>query len=128
MKPAAVIYAKDRAHLAQFYARALGFAEVGDVDTATMLESDLLSLTIVQIPALYADDIVITDPPARREETPIKLVFDVADIAAARHDLPAHGGSVDPSSGEWVNPDGSRVCNGVDPEGNVLLLRQQRVE
>lgn len=128
MKPAAVIYAKDRECLAGFYARALGFAEVGVVDTATILESDLLSLTIVQIPAMYADDIVITDPPARREETPIKLVFEVDSIEAARRDLPEHGGSVDPSSGEWDNPDGSRVCNGVDPEGNVILLRQQRVE
>jgi predicted enzyme related to lactoylglutathione lyase len=123
MKPAAVVYAKDRERLSDFYVRALGFTTVGDVDTATMLESALMSLTIVQIPPMYADDIVITVPPTRREETPIKLVFEVTSIADARRDLPAHGGEVDPLSGEWDNPDGSRVCNGIDPEGNVILLR-----
>jgi catechol 2,3-dioxygenase-like lactoylglutathione lyase family enzyme len=58
-------------------------------------------------------------PPPAREDTPIKLRLPVADLAAARARAAALGGSLLPPQREWVWQ-GLRVCNGVDPEGNVF--------
>jgi hypothetical protein len=75
------------------------------------------------IPPDIAASFEITRPPVRREETPVKLVFLVTSIRAARALAIAHGGQVDPIEREWVFGT-YRVCDGHDPEGNVIQLRQ----
>ena len=64
----------------------------------------------------------VGSPPILREDTPIKLVFVVADIAAARASAAERGGSVNPVEHEWLF-EGAKVCDGHDPEGNVFQLR-----
>jgi predicted enzyme related to lactoylglutathione lyase len=66
---------------------------------------------------------VIAAPPVRREQTPIKLVFDVADLDQAGSSVVAAGGRIDPADASWKF-DGRLHLDCLDPEGNVLQLRQ----
>jgi predicted enzyme related to lactoylglutathione lyase len=78
----------------------------------------------VAIPARIAAHIEIATPPLLREDTPIKLVFVVHSIAAARSVAPVHGGELNPPDTDW-DLHGGRVCDGQDPEGNVIQLRER---
>lgn len=122
MKPAAVLYAKDLTALHAFYEAALGLAARHAAPDHVVLESANFQLTLVRIPDAIASGIHIEVPPRRRENVSVKLVFGVADIATVRKQWPALGGTVDGPEREWEF-EGARVCDAVDPEGNVLQLR-----
>jgi hypothetical protein len=77
---------------------------------------------IVRIPKRIAETITIETPPERREDTPIKLVFAVPDIVAARKGAAEWNGEINPVEREWEFG-GAKVCGGHDPEGNVFQLR-----
>jgi predicted enzyme related to lactoylglutathione lyase len=80
-------------------------------------------LSLVRVADRLAAAVVITDPPLRREDTPIKLVFDVADLDEVVSLVVAAGGQIDPADAVWKFRDRlHRDC--LDPEGNVLQLRQ----
>jgi len=61
---------------------------------------------------------VIDSPPVAREDSPVKLIFRVADIAAERERLEGMGVRV--LERPWQTADGSFDC--VDPEGNVFQV------
>ena len=117
--PGAVIYAKDLAGMQAFYERVtkLAVTEVGD--GYVLMEG----LSLVALPEEIADTFEVASPPVRREETAVKLVFDVSGLAAARVRATQLGGLIDPAETEWVFG-GFRVCDGHDPEGNVVQLRE----
>ena len=121
---AAVIYAKDVAHLSAFYARMAGLtithAEAGHAS----LESAVLELFIVAPRADIAATIQIARPPVPRENTPLKFVFPVASLANARGLAAEGGGALKPAAAEWEF-NGHRHCDGHDPEGNVFQLRER---
>jgi hypothetical protein len=94
--------------------------EVGD---HIVLESETVELVIVAIPAEVASRIVIRTPPDKRENTAFKLVFAVPSLAAARAAAQANEGELYPPGKEW-SFQGLRTCDGVDPEGNVIQLRE----
>jgi len=77
----------------------------------------------VRIPKRIADTIEIATPPEPREDTALKLVFSVEDIAHARERAAELGGAVNAMEREWEF-EGARVCDGHDPEGNIFQLRQ----
>jgi uncharacterized protein YjbI with pentapeptide repeats len=117
-----VLYAKHLAGMQHFY-QSLFLPEVEHAaPDHVVLTSSVSRLIIVQTPQSIAANIQITDPPTRRSETPIKLVFEVKDIGAARAAAPDLGGRIDAEYSEWTYQ-GSRVCDGQDPEGNVVQLR-----
>ncbi len=89
-----------------------------------VLGSSTLQLAIVQVPASIAATIHIADPPVRRTQAPVKLVFDVESISAARGAVLNLRGGIDPTQSEWIFQ-GHRVCDGHDPEGNVVQLQQR---
>lgn len=121
----AVVYAKDVARLEAFYQNVLGFElEAAQRDHAVLV-SPALRLTIVAIPAEISSSIEISEPPRLRSESPTKLVFPTTSIASARASARNHGGEVLPVEREWEFG-GSRVCDGNDPEGNVIQLREHR--
>jgi predicted enzyme related to lactoylglutathione lyase len=121
MRSAAIIYARRLAPMAEFYRACFDLDVVADAAGYCVLESEAWTLSIVQVKAEVAARIELTDPPARREETPIKLGFDVARIAAARATIVQLGGRVDDHEWEFR---GFRHCDMVDPEGNVAQLRE----
>ena len=119
----AVVYAKDIHRLARFYAAVADLEVMHEVDDHIVLESETWELVIVAIPAAIAARIVITAPPEKRENTAVKIVFAVSSLAAAREVAKLHGGELFAPGKEW-SFQGLRVCDGVDPEGNVIQLRE----
>jgi predicted enzyme related to lactoylglutathione lyase len=121
---AAVVYAKDIARVGDFYANVAGLRVAYQEQDHIVLESDAFQLVLVAVPRERAAFIHIAEPPERRENTAIKLVFPVASLAAAREAAQSHGGQLDPTGREWLFQ-GTRVCDGFDPEGNVVQFREQ---
>ena len=119
----AIVYAKDIHRLARFYAAVADLEVMHEVDDHIVLESETVELVVVAIPAATAARIVITTPPQRRENTAFKLAFAVPSLAQAREAAAATGGELNPPGKEW-RFQGLRVCDGCDPEGNMIQLRE----
>lgn len=90
-----------------------------------VLESQQCELVVHAIPKQLADSIEIASPPERRTENAIKLFFPVASIADARARALAFGGELNPKEREW-EARWFRACDGHDPEGNVLQVRESK--
>jgi predicted enzyme related to lactoylglutathione lyase len=120
----AVLYAKDLRGLAQFYSSVAGIEVRAIEERFAILGREPSQLVIVASPKRIADSIDIATPQVRREDTPIKLVFVVNDIASARNRAADRGGAMNAVDSEWEF-EGAKVCDGLDPEGNVFQLRQK---
>ena len=119
----AIVYAKDIARLARFYAEVANLEIVHEVADHVVLESETYELVVVAIPADIAKNIVIKSPPERRENTAFKLSFLVDSLVDARATAKAAGGDLNPPVKEW-DFQGMRVCDGCDPEGNMIQARE----
>lgn len=122
-KAGAVVYAKDVAAMEAFYRHVAGLEVTETQSGHVVLESPTFQLVVLQIPEVIAASVKIDTPPKRRTQTPIKPVFPVESLAAARTAAANHGGELNPPEREWEFQ-GCRVCDGHDPEGNVVQLRQ----
>jgi predicted enzyme related to lactoylglutathione lyase len=113
----AMIFAKDMKVMMAFYRDAVGLIPLPAESSDGWVEFDAggAAFALHAIPAHIANDIEITTPPTAREETPIKLVFEVLDIEVARRQLIDHGAMM-------FEPWSSSACDGVDPEGNVFQI------
>ncbi len=121
---AAVLYAMDLGRMRAFYEAVLGWEVVHAGDDHAILETAAFQLILQAIPASIAETIESASPPERRTETPIKLVFPIDSIREARDAAAAHGGELDAPEREWrFRTD--RVCDGHDPEGNVVQFRER---
>src|SRR5262252_963868 len=97
----AVLYAKDLQRLVEFYS-AVACLDVQSVQKGfAILGRESSQLVIVRIPKRIADTIDISTPPERREDTPIKLVFSVEDIASVRNRATERGGAINTVEREW---------------------------
>jgi predicted enzyme related to lactoylglutathione lyase len=119
----AVIYAKDYRALASFYEHVAGMTQREADEEYVLLEVPSFQLVILQIPERIAAAITIEKPPRKRENTPIKLIFNVSSIANARQTAKGLGGELNGSDKEWKFH-GVKRCDGVDPEGNVFQLQE----
>jgi predicted enzyme related to lactoylglutathione lyase len=119
----AVLYAKDLGRLVEFYASVAGIEPQTIEKGFATFGSAPTQFVIVRVPRGIADTIDIATPPMPREDTPLKLVFAVEDIAHARERAAALGGAMNSIKREWEF-EGARVCDGHDPEGNIFQLRQ----
>lgn len=119
----AVIFAKDVQGLAQFYAQVADLSVQHAAEDHVVLGAPGVELVIHGIPARIAVTIEITTPPQRRSEMPIKLFFRVESLQTARAAARRLGGTIVADDDGWLIR-GARVCDGVDPEGNVLQLRE----
>jgi len=119
---AATIFVKHLEPMASFYKACFGFEEIaGSPRDYRVLESEAWTLFVVQVPEDVALTIELSDPPTRRAATPIRLSFDVRNIATARATITELGGQVDDQTWEFH---GFRHCEFTDPEGNVSQLRE----
>jgi predicted enzyme related to lactoylglutathione lyase len=119
----AVLYAKDLDRLVEFYSSVAGIEPQAIEKGFAILGSRPSQFVILRIPKRIADTIDIPAPPEPREDTPLKLVFGVEDIARARERAAELGGAMNAVEREWEF-EGAKVCDGHDPEGNVFQLRQ----
>lgn len=119
----AVVYAKSITKVSSFYAEIAGLRITHAEQDYVVLESVAFQLVVVAIPVQLAVSIQVAVPPRPREDTAIKLVLPVASIANARLVAQSLGGQLKPPEHEW-RFQGSRVCDGHDPEGNVVQFRE----
>ena len=117
------IYANDVEGIVHFYESVARMTKRHAEGDLVVLESPDIQLLVHRTPASIAADIVITAPPARRENTALKFFFTVASISEARSVAADLGGEV--FSESWQGP-GFIVCNAMDPEGNVFQVREIR--
>lgn len=117
----AVVYAKNLARVSRFYARVAGLNVLTQDDDHVVLEAPGFQLVVVAMAVPFAAR--VEAEPRRREDTALKLVFVVPSIAVARDEAMPLGGVIDEVAREW-RFQGHLVCDGHDPEGNVIQLRQ----
>lgn len=122
-KSGAVLFAKDLSRVARFYEELLGLSAVVADREKIVLESAELLLVLHAVPPEVADSISITSPPELRTDVPLKLFFPVPSLAEARAKASSLGGALYPSEKEW-GARGFRACDGYDPEGNIVQLRE----
>jgi len=114
----AVLFANNLDRVATFYSVVLGLTEANRADDHILLESPGFQLVVHRIiGGGSAGD--ITTPPARRTSAAFKPVFFVPSISRLRGVAEAHGGVMEPAEQEW-SFNGITVCDGLDPEGNVI--------
>lgn len=118
MRAHVIIYCIDPSPMAHFYRAVM---ELKDAHHPNRVYSDVWQLEFVKIPEQFAAGITISSPPEPREETPLKLSFQVDDIAIARELADLHGGLISANAHEW-HYEGYAFCNGFDPEGNVFQV------
>lgn len=109
----AILFVKNMDRMVRFYAETLGLTPVADSRTPAWLAFET-GFALHAIPPHIAADIEVTAPPQVREETPIKLVFSVADLPQEVARLKAAGVALE------LKPWGA--ADGIDPEGNVFQL------
>ncbi|MGB6555400.1 MAG: VOC family protein [Candidatus Binataceae bacterium] len=119
----AVVYAKNLTLVQAFYQAVLSLEVRSAEKDHVVLASPTFQLVVLQVPEHIGSSIKIENPPRRRTETPIKLVFEVTSISTTRAVARLYGGELLPPEREW-NFQGYRVCDGQDPEGNVVQFRQ----
>ena len=127
MAAAAVLYVKDLRRMRDFYESCFemsALASEAEGEDFCVLESDEWELSLVSVPKAVAATLIVTDPPRRREDSPVKLVFSVASIEALRSKVVEAGGQLDPNESAWQFR-GSRHLDCLDPEGNVVQLRER---
>jgi predicted enzyme related to lactoylglutathione lyase len=122
---AVVIYTVDITRVSDFYAATMHVEDLRREADHVVLETPGAQLVVLAVPASVAQDIVITSPPGRRTETPVNVGFPVESIAASRATAGRLGAQIDSPPHGWQF-EGYTVCDGHDPEGNVLQLRERR--
>ena len=115
------IYAKDLSRLAKFYESFLGMTRAHATPDLVVLRSPDIQLTLHAMPPAIAASVIMSDPPAKRDNTALKFFFTVPSLAQAQDLAPSLGGEV--LQEQWRGP-GFTVCNAVDPEGNIFQVRE----
>lgn len=115
----AILFVKDMERMKRFYGEMLGVgAGVLDASGAMVrFETGGAGFSLHAIPAEVAEGIEIASPAVAREESAVKLVFDVADLERERGRIVSLGGRILERS--WL---GAGVFDAVDPEGNVFQV------
>jgi catechol 2,3-dioxygenase-like lactoylglutathione lyase family enzyme len=119
----AVLFAKNLDRIATFYSVVLGLTEAHRADDHILLESPGFQLVVHRITDGGSAAGDPTAPPARRATAAFKPVFFVPSISRLRRVAETHGGVMEPVEQEW-SFDGLTVCDGLDPEGNVIQFRE----
>ncbi|MBV8624147.1 MAG: hypothetical protein JO174_11740 [Herbaspirillum sp.] len=122
-KAGAVLFAKDVARLAAFYAQVLAVVPKHAHPEKVVIEAADFLLVIHAAPPAVSAGIEITTPPVLRENVPAKLFLPVRSLAQARLSTERLGGGMKPEAAAWDGP-GFRACDGFDPEGNVVQFRE----
>lgn len=121
-----VVFALDVERVAAFYERVAGLSRAdGGADLVVLVDaSDRFELVVHGIPAKVVRELglAVGVPPSVREDTALKPILAVADLAASRAAATACGGHLGGPDREWSTR-GFTACDGWDPEGNVFQLR-----
>jgi predicted enzyme related to lactoylglutathione lyase len=115
-----VVFSINVRRLAVFYETVLGVERLDESSGDIRLINERDEVLIHSIPEKIAKDIEITSPPAPRENSPLKPVFDVVSLERALGSVEATGGVI---TGRGFSLDGLTRRDVLDPDGNVIQLR-----
>ncbi len=121
--PAMVLFVANVARMTAFYAQVADMRVLSCDAEHTVLESWGFQLVIHRLhgePEPAGDG---PSPPSIREDAYAKLCLPVRSLAEARLAAAPLGGFIKPASAEW-EARGFRACDGHDPEGNVIQVRE----
>ena len=121
--PAAVLFVADVPMLSRFYRDLASMSVVQEGEDHVVLELAGFQLTIHALRGEPAARRESRGNVVVREDSYWKLCLPVESIAAARVRASELGGFIKPPAHEW-KARGFRACDGHDPEGNVLQLRE----
>ncbi|MBI1325691.1 hypothetical protein GC170_21205 [bacterium] len=122
-KPSVVLFACDVARVSVFY-RELAAMQVAFADDDHVVLS-VAGFELV-VHRLFGEPEPSQDTSGvvtAREDSYSKLCLPVSDLEEARTTAARLGGSIKPQSFEW-SARGFRACDGHDPEGNIIQVRQ----
>jgi len=121
--PGAVLFVADLARAHRFYGALTGWRASHEDAHHVVLRGEGFELVLHQ---LRGEPVPAADASGRaptREDSYWKLCLPVAGIALARSAMAAHGGHLRGPDAEWEGR-GFRACDGQDPEGNVIQVRE----
>jgi catechol 2,3-dioxygenase-like lactoylglutathione lyase family enzyme len=119
-----VVYCLDLARMRAFYVGVGAMEPLDDGPGFVVLGLEGVELSLVQAaPDAVAEMGPLPEPAPRRVDNPVKVVLPVDSLAVARATAPGLGGLVDPEDCTWSFR-GGRICDGQDPEGNVVAFRE----
>jgi predicted enzyme related to lactoylglutathione lyase len=118
-----VVYARNKYRVSAFYQQTLGLEVQESESSHDLLRGNGYEVVVHTIPPEHAADIMISEPPRPRDETPFKPTFVVASLAEVRRVAEATGGYLKPEAAAWRFC-GHVVLDGWDPEGNIVQFRQ----
>jgi predicted enzyme related to lactoylglutathione lyase len=119
-KPSVVVFVADVRRVSTFYREVTSMDVLIKEEDHTVMEIEGLQLVVHRLRG---------EPPVSpaaipvREDSYVKLCLPVASIAAARSLAAANGGAIKSPQHEW-EARGFRACDGHDPEGNVIQVRE----
>lgn len=117
--PAAVLFVADVRRMTKFYVGLAGMRMLHDDTDHAVLELAGFQLVIHSLRGESAPP----HPVTIREDSHTKICFPVTRIAEARARAESLGGMILPVEKEW-EARGFRACDGHDPEGNVIQVRE----
>lgn len=121
----AVLFAKNLDRVATFYSVVLGLTEATRDDDHILLESPGFQLVVHRMVGGGSAAGETTAPPTRRAAAAFKPVFFVPSISRLREVAERYGGVMETAEQEW-SFNGVTVCDGLDPEGNVIQFRAEQ--
>ena len=119
--PCVVLFVADVARLTDFYRQLAQMQLLHQEPSHAVLELQGLELVIHALP--YTTPSAVTAATVVREDAYSKLCLPVPSVAEAREIAKGLGGAILPPSKEWAAR-GFRACDGHDPEGNVIQVRE----
>ena len=119
-KTSVVVFVADVRRVSTFYRAVASMDVLIEEEGYTIMEVEGLQLVVH---ALRGEPQVSLAAIRVREDSYVKLCLPVASIAAARSLAAANGGAIKSSEHEW-EARGFRACDGYDPEGNVIQVRE----
>ena len=111
-----LLFVKDLPRMASFYGELLGVKPVATTQSETWVEFETRCATIALhvIPASIASTIEVRTPPEPRDDTPIKLMFEVADLKTECQRLEVLGATL--IRRPWA------AVDAIDPEENIIQI------
>ena len=122
-KPSAVVFVANVPRMTQFYQALASMALLHQDDLYAVLEVEGFQLVIHALKGAPDAAAAPVGQLRVREDSYIKVCLPVESIATARTTAATLGGAIRPPGNEW-EARGFRACEGHDPEGNVLQVRQ----
>ncbi|HEV7427130.1 MAG TPA: hypothetical protein VGQ46_12240 [Thermoanaerobaculia bacterium] len=119
-KPSVVVFVADVRRATTFYREVASMNVLIDEKDYSVMETEGLQLVVH---GLSGEPRAEKDAIHVREDSYVKLCLPVDSIAEARSIAAANGGAIKAAKHEW-EARGFRACDGHDPEGNVIQVRE----